>query len=99
MLKTLSLALFAAVLFSAAALAHPPAKIGETLVLIPSRGSALIIIENGSRFDPMVQRLLAEGEIKRWFVLDQPLVQIPVIQSDGYLNELQIRQLDELLRR
>ena len=73
----------------------------ETLLLIPSRGSALIIIENGSRFDPFVQRLIAEGEIRRWFVIDQPLmqIQIPLIQNDHYLNELQIRQLDEMLRR
>ena len=71
----------------------------ETLLLIPSRGSALIIIENGSRFDPFVQRLLAEDEIRRWFVVEQPLVQLPLIQNDNYLNELQIRQLDEMLRR
>jgi|RhiMetdeSRZDD1v2_1073273.scaffolds.fasta_scaffold75150_7 hypothetical protein len=94
------LALVAAVAFAGTASAHWPVKTsGETLLLIPSRGSALIIIENSSRFDPTLQRLLAEGEIKRWFVLDQPLVQIPIIQSDGYLNELQIRQLDEFLRR
>ena len=73
----------------------------ETLLLIPSRGSAWIIIENGSRFDPFVQRLIAEGEIRRWFVVEQPLmqIQIPLIQNDHYLNELQIRQLDEMLRR
>ena len=96
----LLLALIFAAVCAGPALAHSPGRSGgETLLLIPSRGSALIIIENGSRFDPMVQRLIVEGEIKRWFVLDQPLIQIPLIRSDGYLNELQIRQLDEFLRR
>jgi hypothetical protein len=94
------LALVVAAACAGTASAHWPAKTsGDTLLLIPSKGSALIIIENGSRFDPVVQRLMAEGELKRWFVLDQPLIQIPIIQSDGYLNELQIRQLDEWLRR
>ena len=99
-LKKLLFALIVAAACAGTASAHWPAKSsGETLLLIPSKGSALIIIENGSRFDPVVQRLMAEGDLKRWFVLDRPLIQIPIIQSDGYLNELQIRQLDELLRR
>ena len=86
--------------FSAPVSAHSPGKgSGETLLLIPSRGAALILIENASRFDPMVQRLLVEGDIKRWFVLEQPLIQIPQLQNEGYLNELQIRQLDEFMRR
>lgn len=80
--------------------AHSPGRHGgETLLLIPSRGAALIVLENANRFDPWVQRLLAEGDVKRWFVLEQPLIQIPQLQSEGYLNELQIRQLDEFLRR
>jgi P pilus assembly chaperone PapD len=73
--------------------------IGETLLLIPTRGSAMIVIESTSRFDPLVQRLLTEGEIKHWFVVDQPLIQFPQVQHEGYLHELQIRQLDEYLRR
>jgi len=94
------LALIAAVLLAAPAFAHSPGKSSsETLLLIPARGAALILIENSSRFDPFVQRLLAEGEVKRWFVLDQPLIQIPYLKQEGYLNELQIRQLDEFLRR
>lgn len=80
--------------------AHSPSRVkGETLLLIPSRGAALIVLENANRFDPWVQRLLAEGEIKRWFVLDHPLLQIPQLHDEGYLNELQIRQLDEFMRR
>jgi hypothetical protein len=94
------LALAFIVMCAAQATAHSPGRSsGETLLLIPSRGSALIIIENANRFDPMVQRLLVEGDIKRWFVLEQPLIQIPQLQSEGYLNELQIRQLDEFMRR
>ncbi len=81
-------------------LAHSAsAPIGETLLLIPTRGAAVIVIENASRFDPLVQRLLAEGEIKRWFVVEQPLIQLPKLQSEGFLHELQIRQLDEIMRR
>ena len=104
-LRRLFMALIALASMAPKADAHPIAvgsshKAGsETLLLIPSRGSALIIIENGSRFDPFVQRLLAEGEIRRWFVVEQPLVPLPIIQNDHYLNELQIRQLDEMLRR
>ncbi|GEM_PF-5291269 len=99
-LTKLILALVAVVLLARPVLAHSPGKTsGETLLLIPARGAALIVIENASRFDPLVQRLLAEGEIQRWFVLDQPLIQIPYLKQEGYLNELQIRQLDELLRR
>ena len=94
------LALAFTVLCAAPVSAHSPGRSsGETLLLIPSRGAALIIIENANRFDPMVQRLLVEGDIKRWFVLHQPLIQIPQLQNEGYLNELQIRQLDEFMRR
>lgn len=93
-------ALVAAVFLTAPAFAHSPGKSsGETLLLISARGAALILIETSSRFDPVVQRLLADGEIKRWFVLDQPLIQIPYLKQEGYLNELQIRQLDDFLRR
>ena len=58
----------------------------------------MIVIENTSRFDPLVQRLLAEGEIKRWFVVERPLIQFPQVQYEDYVHELQIRQLDESMR-
>ena len=98
-LKKLSMAIFALALWLPLAEAHPPLKTAsETMLLIPSQGSAFIVIQNGSRFDPLVQRLLAEGQIKRWFVLDQPLYVFPYAQDPGYLNELQ-RRLEEFLRR
>jgi hypothetical protein len=99
-LGQLILGLFLVAICAMPVSAHSPGRSsGETLLLIPSRGAALIILENANRFDPLVQRLLVEGEIKRWFVLEQPLIQIPQLQSEGYLNELQIRQLDEFMRR
>jgi len=99
-LKQLSMTLLALALWLARVEAQPPVKsANEMFLLIPSQGSALIVIQNANRFDPLVQRLLAEGQIKHWFVLDQPLYVIPYAQDPGYLNELQLRQLDEFFRR
>ena len=99
-LKTYLSAILLAGLCATPAAAFTPLKASsETLVLVPWHSSGVIVIENSNRFDPLVQRLIAEGEVKRMIIVDRPLLQIPPLLADEHLQELQIRQLDQMLRR
>ena len=62
-----------------------------------SGGGFVVLAEH--RFDPWVQRMIAEQSLKAMPLLDGRLYYFFPMQSNPYLEEMQIRYLEELLAK
>ena len=84
-----------AVLLSGASVCAAESGNGS-LYTFPS-GGFVILAEQ--RFDPWVQRLMAERSLKAMPLRDGRLYYFYPTQGDPYLEEMQIRYLEELLEK
>jgi hypothetical protein len=68
-------------------------------VSIPNRGGAPVVIDNAAVFQPWVQRLLAEGELKHARVIEPRPIALPIICCRGFSATPQPCYIIEILPR